>query len=63
MKLSELIIALETLRHSYGDIEVYVASDEEANRVKDLGEYEVWTHDQRANSVLVLFPGWVDLEE
>ena len=63
MKLSELITALETIRHSYGDIEVYVSSDEEANRVKNLGEYEVWSHDDRGSIVLVLFPGWTDLEE
>ena len=63
MNLSQLITKLEDYRADYGDLDIFLASDEEGNRINNLHAASVLYDDfdsELAKLVICLWPGWQD---
>ena len=63
MNLSQLINKLEDYRADYGDLDVFLASDEEGNRINNLYEASVLydgADSELDKLVICLWPGWQD---
>ena len=63
MNLSQLITKLEDYRADYGDLDIFLASDEEGNRINNLHAASVLYDDfdsELDKLVICLWPGWQD---
>lgn len=63
MNLSQLITKLEDYREDYGNLDIFLASDEEGNRINNLYEASLLYDDADSeldNLVICLWPGWQD---
>lgn len=63
MNLSQLINKLEDYRADYGDLDVFLASDEDGNRINNLHAASVLYDDfdsELDKLVICLWPGWQD---
>ena len=63
MNLSQLINKLEDYRADYGDLDVFLASDEEGNRISNVAAASVLYDDfdsELDKLVICLWPGWQD---
>ena len=63
MNLSQLIKKLEDYRADYGDLDIFLASDEEGNRINNLLAASLLYDDADSeldNFVICLWPGWQD---
>lgn len=71
MNISQLIAQLEDLRNDFGDLDVYVASDEEGNSIKLVDEAALWSDDDgdldddedQVSNVVIIWPGWTNLRD
>ena len=61
LTISELITSLNALLAEHGDLNVFVSSDEEGNRIYDAYSAEL---EERENEgkVVVIWPGWTPLD-
>ena len=63
MNLSQLINKLEDYRADYGDLDIFLASDEEGNRINNLHAASLLydnVDSELDNLVICLWPGWQD---
>ena len=63
MNLSQLINKLEDYRADYGDLDVFLASDEDGNRISNLYVASLLYDDADSELdklVICLWPGWQD---
>ena len=63
MNLSQLITKLEDYRADYGDLDIFLASDEEGNRINNLHAASLLYDNgdsELDNPVICLGPGWQD---
>ena len=63
MNLSQLIKKLEDYRADYGDLDIFLASDEEGNRISNVAAASLLYEDiysELDNFVICLWPGWQD---
>ena len=63
MNLSQLITKLEDYREDYGDLDIFLASDEEGNRISNLHAASLLYDDvdsELDKLVICLWPGWQD---
>ena len=63
MNLSQLIKKLEDYRADYGDLDIFLASDEEGNRISNVAAASVLYEDiysELDNLAICLWPGWQD---
>ena len=68
MNISQLIAQLEDLRNDFGDLDVYVASDEEGNNIKLVDEAALWSDDDdddedQVSNAVIIWPGWTNLRD
>ena len=63
MNLSQLINKLEDYRADYGDLDVFLVSDEDGNRISNVAAASVLYDDfdsELDKLVICLWPGWQD---
>lgn len=64
MNLSQLITKLEDYREDYGNLDIFLASDEDGNRINNLYGASLFYDDnvdsELDNPVICLWPGWQD---
>ena len=63
MNLSQLITKLEDYRADYGDLDVFLASDEDGSRINNLYAASLLydnVDSELDNLVICLWPGWQD---
>ena len=63
MNLSQLIKKLEDYREDYGNLDIFLASDEEGNRISNVAAASLFydnVDSELDNPVICLWPGWQD---
>lgn len=60
MNVGELIHELQAFRR---DVEVFVSSDSEGNHIRAIDELDTRGYEHLTDMVLVIWPGWRDLED
>ena len=68
MKISELVTVLNGALAKYGDIDVYVSSDDEGNRIRNVDEAGAVPRDSESfdgdnKYDVIIWPGYTDYSE